>query len=275
MADYDIGIGLLQGLQKGVGGYLEARDKREDREAKAKENRSTGLIKARSEGLIPVYGPDGDIIDYNIDEKMLRLKKPEFGMPVLTKGQEETDKTFGKDYADYQAGGGKSSVDKNVGLLETGIGELKSGKKITGGISGVLPKFAYDVVNPEGASVRDKIEGAIQGTLKQVLGAQYTEAEGRRIFERAFNPRLSDEENAKRAQTELDAIRTMASDKDASARYYEQHGTLAGYKPGGHGLIKSPPPGGKVKVSNGKETLLIDPSDLADAMKDGYQEVRQ
>lgn len=45
--------------------------------------------------------------------------------------------------------------------------------------------------------------------------------------------------------------------------------------PEGSGLMQSAPAaGGKVKVSNGKETLMIDRADLADAMKDGYQEVK-
>lgn len=50
--------------------------------------------------------------------------------------------------------------------------------------------------------------------------------------------------------------------------YTPQEGLSAG-KAGG-GLIGA----GKVKVSNGKETLMIDPADLADAMKDGYQAVK-
>lgn len=45
-----------------------------------------------------------------------------------------------------------------------------------------------------------------------------------------------------------------------------------GYKP--MTAVQSPEgdqSGGKIRVSNGKETLLIDPSDAADAAKDGYQ----
>lgn len=49
-----------------------------------------------------------------------------------------------------------------------------------------------------------------------------------------------------------------------------------GYVPsaGGHmDSVADPSAGGKIKVSNGKETLLIDPADAADAEKDGYARV--
>ena len=153
----------------------------------------------------------------------------------LTPGQEKADEAFGKEAADYYYGGGKAAVEKNMGRLEGAIGKLETKPGITGGLSTRIPILnsdtAQDTINPEMAAVRDDIRAAIQGTLKQVLGGQFTEKEGEAIFNRAFNPRLSPQENVKRARAELQALQNMASEKDRSMNAFLSRGTLKGYTP--------------------------------------------
>lgn len=153
----------------------------------------------------------------------------------LSPGEEAADKAFAQDAADYYYGGGKSGVEKNFQRLEGAISKLQSNPKLTGGVSTKLPLLgsdeAQDVINPELASVRDDIRGAIQSTLKQILGGQFTEKEAQAMFNRAFNPRLSAEENIKRATAELNQIRRMAAEKDRSMEHFMAAGTLKGYKP--------------------------------------------
>lgn len=122
-----------------------------------------------------------------------------------------------KEYADFTAGGGRAVVEKNLSRLENAAKKLEAGKVKTGQVSNVIPGLrsdvAQDVLNPEVAALRDDVRGAIQGTLRQVLGAQFTEKEGEAIFNRAFNPRLSAEENARRIRQEVEGLRKGVKDK--------------------------------------------------------------
>lgn len=176
--------------------------------------------------------------------KVLNESSPQ---KALTVGQKAADESFAKDAADYYYGGGKASVEKNIALLNSAIDELRTNPDLTGGISTRLPVLgsdtAQDTINPKMAAVRDQIRGAIQGTLKQVLGGQYTEREGQAIFNRAFNPRLSTQENVARATAELEALKRMAQEKDASMESFLAAGTLKGYRPGATNLALGSPQG--------------------------------
>lgn len=157
------------------------------------------------------------------------------GTKNLSPGQKAADEAYGKDMADYYYGGGQATVEKNFGKLSGAIETLKANPDLTGHLSMKTPLLgsdaAQDVLNPQMAQVRDDIRGAIQGTLRQVLGPQFTEKEGTAIFNRAFNPRLTADENARRATQEMTALQTMAADKDRAQAYFKENGTLQGFVP--------------------------------------------
>tara|TARA_R100001086_G_scaffold200856_1_gene117056 strand:+ start:4034 stop:5122 length:1089 start_codon:yes stop_codon:yes gene_type:complete len=216
----------------------------------------------------------------------------------LTPGEKKADEFFGKDSSEYYYGGGKATVEKNLGRLENAINVLEQNPELTGGtgtqIASIFGDKVEDIFNPEMVEVRDEIRSAIQGSLKQILGGQFTEKEAEAMFSRAFNPRLSAEENIRRAQSELNALQSMAASKDQAMAYFEEKGTLKGFKPSrtqsnptrvarkprreGGGMSVEPEAhasgAGKVRVSNGKETYVIDLEDLPDAKNDGYEVVR-
>lgn len=148
----------------------------------------------------------------------------------LTPAQKSADVAYGKDYQDYIAGGGYSGVEKNLKSAEEAIGLLESGKAKTGGFLGAMPKFVRDFASPDTSKAQGKAEQAVQASLKQVLGGQFTEREGQAILERTWNPRLSTEDNIASVKREVEAIRGQASAKEAAAKYYEDHGTISGYK---------------------------------------------
>jgi hypothetical protein len=155
----------------------------------------------------------------------------------LTPGQKAADEVAGKDIAEYYYGGGKATAEKNIARFQGAIEKLKSNPDLTGGVTTRLPllssDMAQDSLNPELAQVRDDIRGAVQGTLRQVLGSQFTEKEGEAIFNRSFNPRLSATENVRRAEAELEGLQRMAANKDQAKRYFIANGTLKGFEPGG------------------------------------------
>lgn len=130
----------------------------------------------------------------------------------------EAGKGIAKEFADYQAAGGKATLDKNLGQLEEAAKKLESGEVKTGKISAAVPglasDMAQDVLNPEIAAVRDQVRGAVQATLRQTLGAQFTAQEGEAIFNRSFNPRLSADENAKRIRTVIQELKQNIANKE-------------------------------------------------------------
>ncbi len=141
------------------------------------------------------------------------------------------DKNFGKEYADYVAGGGYATVKKNLDQLRDAAGKLgKNGPNVSGGLLGLVPKGARDVIAPKGAAVQDAIEQTILTTLRQTLGAQFTENEGKKVLAYAFNPRQSEEENLVRVNRLIDQLENQAKAKADAAAYYEQNGTLKGFQ---------------------------------------------
>lgn len=253
----DYGIGLLGGLQSAVQSYSQQQAKLAElaQQEKIKNQllQQEKIKQALEYGGYGNVGPNGEV---SITEdptamKMLMARMRAKALSGPSAGLESADKTMGKEYVDYSAGGGAATTASNLGLLQGAVNKLKHVDVGPGGvekpiknddsysgISGYFPEFVQDFVNSRGSSVRDDIRSAIQNTLKQVLGAQYTEREGERIFARAYNPRLNDEENARRAGNVLSQLQAMASQKDAAAKHFERFHTLEGFK--GATALESP-----------------------------------
>lgn len=148
----------------------------------------------------------------------------------ITKGQEALDKAFAKDYQEYVAQGGYSDIEKQIDQLEGAVKELESGKELTGSFTGNIPDILQTSINPEAVSVREEVEEVVQRNLRLILGAQFTEKEGERLIARAYNPRLSEEENAKRVKRLMEQMKKAAKAKQRAARYFEENGTLTGFE---------------------------------------------
>lgn len=157
------------------------------------------------------------------------LKKDGGGLN-LTPAQKEIDKQAGKQYAEFVAGGGFSSTQKNLEQLREVQTKLGDTDMATGPLVGLLGKDFRSVVLPESADMQEQVEEVVQRNLREVLGAQFTEKEGQKLIERAYNPRLSEEENTRRLGRLIKQIENAAQAKAEAAKYLEEHGTLLGYK---------------------------------------------
>lgn len=262
-------LGLLHGLQKNqqTGDWELTPQEQMKRDQEQKQYQSFGEPQRQYyKGLTGQELPEGMTpSEYKQFGHLAEAKVRGQTLADMT-GRKAADTAFGKEYSEFRAGGGSANLKKNIGLLESAVGDLKSGKVKTGGMTGFLGNDVQDVINPQVSIARDKIRAAIQGTLKQVLGAQFTEKEGEAIFNRAFNPRLSNEENARRVQAELDSLKEMANAKEEATKYFEEHGTLTGFgKKSGkktQGLIQE-------KKSAPKRTKALE--DMTDEELDAYE----
>lgn len=147
-----------------------------------------------------------------------------------TKAQETVDKEFGKEYNDYVVKGGYGMVRSQLANLKNAIHTLETDKSISGPVRGALPDWARSVTNPTAVNVKEQIAAIVQNSLRPILGAQFTEKEGENLIKRTYNDRLPPETNARRAKLLLKQIQAMADQKLQAANYYEENGTLQGFK---------------------------------------------
>lgn len=150
---------------------------------------------------------------------------------TLTPAEMAVDAAYAKEYTELIAGGGLADLQKNVGQLREVKQRLESGKvDLTGGISGYMPTWMRAPFDPESVAAQETVEEVVQRNLKSILGAQFTEEEGKRLIDRAYNPRLEEPENAKRIGRLLTAMDSALEAKQAAAAYYEANGTLKGFQ---------------------------------------------
>lgn len=146
-----------------------------------------------------------------------------------TPGRKKVDEDFGTEYTQFIAAGGYADVAKQVSQLREVVSDLGSGKNLTGPFIGSMPDAVLKYTNPEAISAREQVEEVAQRNLRLVLGSQFTEKEGDRLIRRAFNPNLSEQENAKRVGRLLKQIEVAAQSKQSAADYFEANGTLTGW----------------------------------------------
>lgn len=148
--------------------------------------------------------------------------------PPLTPAQQAVDREFASEYVDWTTGG-FADYEKQSEQLRGALSSLRSSDNITGPIVGRTPDFINETFNPDAINTREEVEEVVQRNLRLILGAQFTEREGERLIARAYNPRLSEEVNARRVERLLQQMESAAAAKNSAAEYYRANGTLSGW----------------------------------------------
>jgi hypothetical protein len=174
---------------------------------------------------------------------MMASKQAEKGL-VLTPAQKAADMAFGKDYNDFVAGGGIGTIQKNLKQLDDAIAKIETSKKAGSSLSGRAVGLAdssgtLSYLFPDAAEVKDLVGGVAQSNLRQVLGGQFAQKEGEALLARAYNPAQPVEDNLRRLKALRDQINTAANAKIQSVGFFEENGTLAGFRPGAYGASAS------------------------------------
>lgn len=166
------------------------------------------LKKAESEGQREGSAPGG--IDLSTTEQVI-------------------DQEFGKIAADYQLKGAPQ-IKANLENLIEKIEILESGEmNVSGPVIGLLPDAAKGIFAPEAASFIGDIRDIVFQSLREKLGAQFTEREGDRLVAAAFNSYLPEEMNVARLQRLYATIEEAARSKQEAIDYFNTNRTLKGY----------------------------------------------
>ena len=123
----------------------------------------------------------------------------------------------------------KGNIVKLMDVLEQ-LGDPNA--LLTGPLIGQMPDFIQNWLNPDSVAAREAVESVVQRNLKAVLGGQFTEREGEKLVKRAYNPSLSQEENAKRLRILIEQMVRAAEMQDARAAWImddDNNGSFRGF----------------------------------------------
>lgn len=193
-------------------------------------------------GAAGVYeSPTGNIKDYEYAVKQgykgtfqqFQKEAAEAGATKIPGGQTpiqlKVDENFAPDYVAWKSGG-QVTAARNISQVTEVLNQVMSGQQVSGPILGLMPDFVTAITNPAALDAKERIAQVVQGSLRETLGAQFTEKEGQQIIARAFNPQLDAQTNARRLAYLMEQIRQQAANKQAMVDYVDQYGTLKGYK---------------------------------------------
>lgn len=185
-------------------------------------------------------------------------------------GSKERDKVFAQKYTEY--------VEKipgqvqQINTLRDVLNSLEDGTIETGLVQGSLPEWAGILLYPNSIDAQNRVAGIVQQTLRETLGAQFTEREGNNLLKRAWNLSLPTEVNIRNTRDLLEKAIAFTEERMAQVAYFETNGTLDGYN--SEGLIKA-----RNELMKIKDALVAPLSDkekeaqqdLEDAEKDGVR----
>lgn len=153
------------------------------------------------------------------------------GAMKLTPGQQKVDENFAARYNDWISAGEYSGVMLQLKQLEDALKMLESGKELSGPIIGRLPPLVQQILyGDDPQATEEQVNDVTVSTLRAILGSQFTNEEGKRIQKLSYNPTLDEKSNIKKLVAGVRELRSRAMAMQASSKYFEEHGTLAGFK---------------------------------------------
>jgi hypothetical protein len=155
------------------------------------------------------------------------------GVGKLTPAQRAADTAFGKEYNDFVAGGGITTIQKNLADLDKAIDALENSPQgeITGKLIGLSDKAGtLSFTNPKAAEIKDIVGGVVQSNLRAVLGGQFAQKEGEALLARAYNPTQPQKDNLNRLKALRQQIANTGQAKLQAVSEFEEKGTLKDFK---------------------------------------------
>lgn len=144
----------------------------------------------------------------------------------------KVDEDFSKQYTKYIAEGEEAKSFDTILKLEETVNDAatKLGSGLHEQFMGILPDKMRDIVDPGDKQIEDRIKSVAQTSLKQILGAQFTEKEGKQLLDRAYNAAQPKTENIRRMRELIRSLKAQAQAKKDAMDYFAKNGTLQGFK---------------------------------------------
>ena len=148
----------------------------------------------------------------------------------LTPIESGIDTAFATDAADYIYNN-KAQVQANLNNLGEKINILEAGEKnVSGPEIGLTPEILAPILIPDAVAFEDDVRDVVFQSLREKLGAQFTEREGDRLVAAAFNKSLPEEVNIARLRRLYGTIEDAALAKENAIAHYNEFGTIKGYQ---------------------------------------------
>ena len=164
------------------------------------------------------------------------LKRDATGNILEGPAIEEIEKVFGKEIGEWLAGG-KERAESNIKIYEDLMRGLESGaittgtlrEQLTPTVAGLDDKMRA-IFNPVGQDAVDRIRLVVFQSLRDTLGAQFTQREAERLTAATFNTDLSPEQNLERLRDVSMVLERTSAAKNALAEHYQAGGNFFNYK---------------------------------------------
>ena len=148
----------------------------------------------------------------------------------INPGFKAYSEVVGKSVADWQQTG-RTDAYTQIGQIQNVIGDLESGEAKTGLLYGSLPDWGKAWYDGDTKQAQDMVEEVVQRNLRVVLGPQFTAKESSELIRRAFNDRLSPEQNLLRLNKLNLSMQAAADSKDAMAAHFMRNqGDMSGFQ---------------------------------------------
>ena len=147
---------------------------------------------------------------------------------VETSATERT-KSAEKIYEEYGLKGGGEIVAGNIKRLDSAMEVLKRTPDFTGPKFEFMPDAAIKAFYPDVWEAKQAVELVIQPTLKETLGAQMSEQEGVRVFDRSTALALPPEANYRKWSLLAKQVKAVHEAKMSVVRYIQKNGSMEGF----------------------------------------------
>ncbi len=144
----------------------------------------------------------------------------------LTPGQKKLDERFATT-AEAWFSKDAAQVDANIMNLEEKLSIIERGEAdVSGKLIGITPEFLQPFVGQtEAKAFLGDVRDIVFQSLREKLGAQFTEQEGNRLVAAAYDPSLPEELNVKRLRRLLAVVKTMKESKNNMVNTWKNTGT--------------------------------------------------
>lgn len=158
--------------------------------------------------------------------EFLKLKEP----PETPAGLKKLNEKFAETLAGTDANM-LAVARQDAASISSVLKRLEGGEQLSGPILGLIPEQFRAIINPESLQAQQLVESVVQKNLRAILGGQFAMKEGEQLVKRAYNPQLSEAQNAARLRSLLLTLDSAAQNKQAMAEYfYNNNYSLDGYK---------------------------------------------